>query len=461
MPTHPLPLEVCQRLQTLISPTNPHLIYTANPTNLPIFKDLLCSKEDFEIEKISQESFEIIIKQALFQEQISTISEQISQDEDLAIQKLLDFILKESIERGASDIHMQSQEEKAEVRVRIDGDLQEFCILPLEVFSLLSSYIKLECLLDIHQKRKPQDGKFLRVFNSLSFDFRISCIPTTKGECIVIRILYKEIKNLSFQELGFDQDLNPYLSIPFGLIFVTGPTGSGKSTTLYSMLHSLKNTHKKIITLEDPVEYDVPELTQVSINEGYGFGFKEALRSLLRQDPDIIMVGEIRDEETLSLAIRSSLTGHLVLSTLHTNDALSSIERLLDMNAKPYLISSILHLIISQRLISKLCPHCKEAITLSSSTLKLIPPKFHKSTFYEAKGCIHCHFKGYKGRVLIYEILPLNQEIKALIRQNAPKEEILKHLNAQGFISIFENTLLKASKGLISLSEVLRHNMHT
>ena len=462
MLTHPLPLEVCQKLQTLICSLTPPTICTANPSNLPLFEDLLSKDlKDFQIQEISQDDFEVLINKAMFQEKIHSISEQISQDEDLAIQKLLEVVLYESIQKGASDIHLQSQENHAQIKIRVDGEMQEFCTLSLEIFSLLSSYIKLECLLDIHEKRKPQDGKFLKIFDSLSFDFRTSCIPTTKGECIVIRILYKEIKNLSFQELGFLQDLKPYFDIPFGLIFVTGPTGSGKSTTLYSMLHSLKNTHKKIITLEDPVEYDVPELTQVSINEGYGFGFKEALRSILRQDPDIIMVGEIRDEETLTLAIRSSLTGHLVLSTLHTNDALSSIERLLDMNAKPYLISSILHLIISQRLISRLCPHCKEAIPLTTSTLQLIPPKFHQNTFYEAKGCTHCHFRGYKGRELIYEILPLNQEIKSLIHQNAPKEEILKHLNAQGFSSIFENALLKASKGLVSLSEVLRHNMHT
>lgn len=456
MPTHHPPLEICQRLQTLLSPTNPHLIYTANPSNLPIFKDLLSTQEEFEVEILSLESFKNLINQALLQEQIHIISNQISQDEDLAIQKLLNFILEKCIEREASDIHLQSQEERAEVRVRIDGDLQEFCTLSLEVFSLLSSYIKLECLLDIHEKRKPQDGKFLRIFDSCSFDFRTSFIPTTKGECIVIRILYKEIKNLSFQELGFCQDLKPYLNIPFGLIFVTGPTGSGKSTTLYSMLHSLKNTHKKIITLEDPVEYDVAELTQVSINEGYGFGFKEALRSILRQDPDIIMVGEIRDEETLSLAIRSSLTGHLVLSTLHTNDALSSIERLLDMNAKPYLISSILHLIISQRLVARLCPHCK---TLAPTPKDLIPSKFWESEFFRAKGCSQCQFKGYQGRVLIYEILHLNQEIKSLIHQNEPKERILQTLKTQGFISMFEDALSKASQGLISIEEVLRHKI--
>lgn len=453
-----LPLEICQKLKTLISSLNPPTISTASPNHLTLFQDLLSKDlKDFEIQVITEQEFESLLQKAKLNESIHTLCEQISQDEDLGIQKLLDFLLKNAIKKEASDIHFQSQEKNAEVKIRIDGDLQEFCTLPLEIFELLSSYLKLECLLDIHEKRKPQDGKFSKIFEKEQMDFRISCIPTTKGESIVIRILYKTTKELDFQSLGFLQDLRSYLDIPFGLIFVTGPTGSGKSTTLYSMLHSLKSSCKKIITLEDPVEYDVPELTQVSINEKYGFGFKEALRSVLRQDPDIIMVGEIRDEETLSLAIRASLTGHLVLSTLHTNNALSSIERLLDMNAKPYLISSILHLIISQRLVARLCPYCK---CKTSTPKELIPKKFWDSEFYTAKGCPKCHFKGYQGRVLIYEILSLNERIQSLIHHNYSKEQIKNALQKENFTSIFENALLKASEGLISIEEVLRQNTH-
>lgn len=447
-----LSIEVCQKLQTFLSSINPPLIYTTVPENVVIFKDLLPNElKDAEVCQISEEEFNLIIQEAIFNEKIHSICRQISHDENLAIQKLLHFILDESISKQASDIHFQSQEHHAQVKIRVDGIMLDFCALPLEIFELLSSYIKLECLLDIHEKRKPQDGKFS--LGKECFDFRVSCIPTTKGESIVIRILYKHIKALDFKSLGFTQELQRYLDFPFGLIYVTGPTGSGKSTTLYSMLHSLKDSCKKIITLEDPVEYDVAELTQVSINEKYGFGFKEALRSVLRQDPDIIMVGETRDEETLSLAIRASLTGHLVLSTLHTNDALSSIERLLDMNAKPYLISSILHLIISQRLVHKLCPHCKTKISVPKS---LIPQKFWDCDFYSAKGCNQCQFRGHKGRILIYEILPLNQEIKSLIHQNSPKEKILEVLEKQGFISIFEDALHKASQGLIGFEEALR-----
>lgn len=460
MSLHPhIPLEICQKLKTFISSLNPPTICTINPKNLTLFQDFLPSEfQNFEIQEVTEQEFSLLIQKAHFHQTIHTLCEQISQDENLGIEKLLDFLLNEAITKQASDVHFQSQKHHTQVKIRIDGEMQDFCNLPLEIFELLSSFIKLECLLDIHEKRKPQDGKFSRFFKEEYFDFRVSCIPTTKGESIVIRILYKKTKDLDFKNLGFSQDLKNYLNIPFGLIFVTGPTGSGKSTTLYSMLHSLKDSCKKIITLEDPVEYDVPELTQVSINEKYGFGFKEALRSILRQDPDIIMVGEIRDEETLSLAIRASLTGHLVLSTLHTNNALSSIERLLDMNAKPYLISSILHLIISQRLVAKLCPHCKCKVPTPKH---LIPQKFWDSEFYTAKGCPKCNFKGYQGRVLIYEILPLNEEIKNLIHHNYSKERVKNTLQKQDFTPIFENALLKASEGLVSIEEVLRQNTHT
>lgn len=453
-----IPLELCEKLKTLISGLNPPIISTAKSENLALFIDLLPKDfKDYTILEISEQEFHSLLQQAKLSESIHTLCDQISQDEDLGIQKLLNFILEEVISKNASDIHFQSQEKNTQVKIRVDGMMQDFCTLPLEIFELLSSYVKLECLLDIHEKRKPQDGKFSRSFQKEYFDFRISCIPTTKGESIVLRILYKNTKELDFKSLGFLQDLKSYLDIPYGLIFVTGPTGSGKSTTLYSMLHSLKNSCKKIITLEDPVEFDVPELTQVSINEKYGFGFKEALRSILRQDPDIIMVGEIRDEETLSLAIRASLTGHLVLSTLHTNNALSSIERLLDMNAKPYLISSILHLIISQRLVPRLCPHCKSK---TQAPKHLIPQKFWDFEFYTAKGCPKCNFKGYQGRVLIYEILSLNDEIKNLIHHNYSKEKIKNALQRENFTSIFENALLKASEGLVGIEEVLRQNTH-
>lgn len=451
-------IEISKKLKTLVSNLNPLTISTAQPQNLSLFLDFLPKEfQTFELQEITEQEFELAMQQAQLITQIHLLCNQISQNENLGIEKLLDFILSKAITKQASDIHFQSQEKNTEVKIRIDGALQEFCILPLDNFELLSSYLKLECLLDIHEKRKPQDGKFSRFFAEDTFDFRVSCIPTTKGESIVIRILYKNTKDLDFQSLGFLQDLRSYLDIPFGLIFVTGPTGSGKSTTLYSMLHALKDSCKKIITLEDPVEYDVPELTQVSINEKYGFGFKEALRSVLRQDPDIIMVGEIRDEETLSLAIRSSLTGHLVLSTLHTNNALSSIERLLDMNAKPYLISSILHLIISQRLIRKLCPHCKTKIPTPKN---LIPQKFWEYQFFGAAGCPKCNFKGYQGRILIYEILDVNEEIKNLIHHHYSKEKIIQVLQKQNFISIFENALLKAAQGLTSIEEVLRQNAH-
>lgn len=330
--------------------------------------------------------------------------------------------------------------------------MQELFSLNPKHFSLLSSSLKLECSLDIHENRKPQDGRFSRNFDQKIYDFRFSSLPTAKGESLVIRILCKEEQEFSLSALGFPNNLN--FDFPYGLVFVTGPTGSGKSTTLYAMLEQIKGIEKKIITLEDPIEYNLELLTQVAICEKYGFGFSEALRSILRQDPDVIMVGKIRDQESLSLAIQASLTGHLVLSTLHTNDALSTLERLLDMRAKPYLIASILHLVIAQRLVRKLCPHCKIPSTIPPPPT--LPSNFLNHIFYQPKGCSKCHFKGFNGRILLYEILPISKECKALIASKAPKKEFLNLLKKEGFISLFENGIKQASLGLTSLEEVFR-----
>lgn len=426
-------------------------IATAHKPNIPLLQDLLHSS-NLEVIEISQEEFSHHLNLALAKEKLESILLQINQDEDLAIQRLFDLILQEAIRYHASDLHIESSQDFAQIRIRIDSVMQELFSLSLEHFALLSSSLKLECSLDIHENRKPQDGRLARHFNGANYDLRFSSLPTAKGESLVIRILCKDHQDLNLHSLGFPKNLK--FDFPYGLIFITGPTGSGKSTTLYAMLESLKGIERKIITLEDPIEYDLSLLTQVAINEKYGFGFPQALRSILRQDPDIIMVGEIRDNESLSLAIRASLTGHLVLSTLHTNDALGTIDRLLDMQAKPYLISSLLHLIIAQRLARKLCPHCK--IPHQHPPLDLIPSRFHSCTFYQAKGCPKCHFKGYKGRILIFEYLHLSKECKKLISTQFCKEE-LKHLvQKEGFISLFEYGILQASKGQTSLEEVFR-----
>lgn len=450
-----IPLKLYETLQSFLAEEKKDLfkIFTCNVENLQAFKDFLPSHyHSLEVIEISQEEFNHHLNHAQARETFEEISHQISQDEDLAIQKMLDFILQESIRLKASDIHIENTLSQAQIRIRVDSIMQELFYLDMKHFALLSSSLKLECSLDIHENRKPQDGRFSRNFDQKNYDFRFSSLPTAKGESLVIRILCKEMQEFSLLGLGFPNDL--HFDFPHGLVFVTGPTGSGKSTTLYAMLEHIKSVEKKIITLEDPIEYDLELLTQVAICEQYGFGFGEALRSILRQDPDVIMVGEIRDQESLSLAIQASLTGHLVFSTLHTNDALSTIERLLDMRAKPYLIASILHLIIAQRLVRKLCPYCKTPSTIPPPPT--IPQQFSTHTFYQPQGCPKCNFKGFDGRILLYEILPISQECKTLIASKAPKQEFLKLLERERFISLFEYGIKQASLGLTSLEEVLR-----
>ncbi|RDU68145.1 type II/IV secretion system protein [Helicobacter cholecystus] len=446
-----LPLEICKKLKTFPCSLTPPQIATIEQFNIPFILDFLPQEfRNADIKLITQEKLDQILKSQERLENIEEICQCIAQDEDLAIQKLLYYFLSQAIELNASDIHFQTLQEYVDVKVRIDGDLREFSVLPLEYFSLLSSFIKLECLLDIHEIRKPQDGKFSTNFEGRDFDFRVSTIPTIKGESLVIRILYKDTKEKTLQELGFSHQIQQILHAPYGLILVTGPTGSGKSTTLYSMLHALKDSSKKIITIEDPVEYDVKELTQIAINEKYGFGFQEALRSILRQDPDMIMVGETRDEETLSLLIRASLTGHLVFSTLHTNDALSTIQRLSDMRAKPYLIASLLHLIISQRLLPKLCPHCKTSLRVSN-----LPDKYKDCTFYTSKGCNKCNHKGYSGRILIYESLIIDEKLRELIHNHAPREKFTSYLKEKQFQTLFDHALQKSLNGELCIKEAL------
>lgn len=449
-----LSLQIYEKLQSFIFKEDQTTLYgaTCQMENLELLKDLLSSNKSLELLEISQEEFNYHFQnnkaRCIFEE----IDLQIQRDENLAIQKMLDFLLQESIRHHASDIHIESTEDSAQIRIRVDSMMQNLFLLKNEHFALLSSSLKLECSLDIHEKRKPQDGRFSRQFDAVLYDFRFSSLPTHKGESLVIRILCKDSQNFDLKSLGFSPSLK--FDFPYGLIFVTGPTGSGKSTTLYAMLETLKGIEKKIITLEDPIEYDLELLTQVAVCEKYGFGFKEALRSILRQDPDIIMVGEIRDQESLALAIQSALTGHLVISTLHTNDTLSTLDRLFDMQAKPYLIASILRLIIAQRLARKLCPHCKNIA--SNPPLELIPQIFHHHTFYQAQGCAQCHFKGYSGRILLYESLAISPALQTLIATNAPKDLWSKTLKDNCFLSLFEYGIKQASKGLTSLEEVIR-----
>lgn len=379
------------------------------------------------------------------------LSQNDKEDEQSCVSLIFDFILMEALSLNSSDIHIEMRKSDALIRFRIDGILHFFCVLEEEVYRALIFHIKFLAHLNVAVSRKAQDGSFERSFDELCYDFRISTLPILWGESVVIRILKHDISLLELTGLRLNSIhlklLKNTIKLPHGMILITGPTGSGKSTTLYACLNALKSIEKKIITVEDPIEYKLPLIQQITLNAKAGLDFSNALRSILRQDPDVIMVGEIRDEESLDIAIKSALTGHLLLSTLHTNDALSTLERLGDMGAKPYLIASALKLIVAQRLVRKLCPHCKQKSSIQTE---------FEGQFYTSTGCYYCHHSGFSGRELVSEFLELDEYLKELIRMRADKMQILTQARKNGFQTMLECGLEKAREGLISLDELLR-----
>lgn len=389
---------------------------------------------------------------------IGTIEEQ---QEASSILQLIDVILKACIKGRASDIHIEPTERNCVVRGRIDGKLAEIFIFDRDIYPPLASRIKLLANLDIAERRKPQDGRFSAIVMDAEFDFRLSTLPIIYGESIVMRILDKTKALVKLEDSGMDsasyQKLIKGLQSPFGIILVTGPTGSGKTTTLYGALNELRNVEDKVITVEDPVEYRMNLIQQVQVNPKVGLSFADALRSILRQDPDKIMIGEIRDHETLEIAIKAALTGHLVISTLHTNDAISAIPRMSDMGVEPYLISGALVAVQAQRLVRRICTHCKKEADIPQALLQeyssLIPPH---TVFYEGAGCKECNGSGYMGREMICEVLPISEELSSMIARSASKDDLLKQAKAEGFVGMFENGMAKAVHGITTLDEVLR-----
>ena len=315
--------------------------------------------------------------------------------------------------------------------------------------------------LDIAEKRKPQDGRFSETILGKEYDFRISTLPIVSGESIVMRILDKTKAMIPLEEAGMSaynfEIFTKALKTPYGIILVTGPTGSGKSTTLYGALNMLRSVEKKIITVEDPVEYQISLVQQAQVNPKIGFTFASALRSILRQDPDIIMIGEIRDEETIRIAVQAALTGHLVLSTLHTNDAISAINRIIDMGIEPYLVSGALIAIEAQRLVRKICPYCKIETELEPSIYNEIKPYLPKNyKFFKGKGCKHCDFSGYSGREMISEVFRVDEEIARMIAKEESKEKIYQKALEKGFKSMLIDGINKAIEGSTTVEEVLR-----
>ena len=383
--------------------------------------------------------------------------------DEAPVVKLVNMILVDAIRRGASDIHLEPYEKVFRVRFRIDGVLQEIMTPPKRLEPALISRVKIMSNLDIAERRLPQDGRIKLRYGTKEIDFRVSTLPTIFGEKTVMRILDKEALKLDLTMLGFDpwslENFQKAIHSPYGMILITGPTGSGKTTTLYSAIHTVNSPDVNILTAEDPVEYNLKGVNQVQINDDIGRTFSAALRSFLRQDPDVILVGETRDLETAQIGIRAALTGHLVLTTLHTNDCPSTIARLLDMGIPPFLVSSSLLLILAQRLGRKICQECKEPFEEDEDSLipyGHVSQGLGKVSFYKGKGCPVCNFTGLKGRVAIYEVMPVTQEIRDLILRNAPTAEIRDMAVSQGMRTLRQSGLQKVLEGTTTIEEVLR-----
>jgi type IV pilus assembly protein PilB len=387
--------------------------------------------------------------------------------EDAPVVKLVNLILTDAIKKGASDIHIEPFEKSLRVRLRIDGVLYEIMKPPMRMRAAMVSRLKIMSKLDIAERRLPQDGRIkMKMGRGREMDFRVSVLPTLFGEKVVLRLLDKSNLQLDMTKLGFEKkalkDFKDSINKPFGMVLVTGPTGSGKTTTLYSALSELNKISENISTAEDPVEFNLYGINQVQMHEEIGLTFANALRSFLRQDPDIIMVGEIRDFETAEISIKAALTGHLVLSTLHTNDAPSTVNRLLNMGVEPFLVSSSVNVILAQRLARKICQECKEQIEVPSQTLiELEVPEEEISDFtcHHGKGCDKCSNTGYKGRVALYEVMPISEELKELILNGDSASEIKKTAKRSGMKTLRQSGITKLKEGITTVEEVLRTTM--
>jgi len=394
-------------------------------------------------------------------DELNSINSIEEQQEASSILLLIDVVLKACINGRASDIHVEPTEKNCVIRGRIDGKLSEIFIFEKSIYPPLASRLKLLANLDIAEKRKPQDGRFSTLVGDREYDFRISTLPILYGESIVMRVLDKQKALVKLEDAGMDSEsyhkLLKGLESPYGIILVTGPTGSGKTTTLYGALNELRNVEDKVITVEDPVEYRMNLIQQVQVNPKVGLSFADALRSILRQDPDKIMIGEIRDQETLEIAIKAALTGHLVISTLHTNDSISAIPRMVDMGIEHYLISGALVAIQAQRLVRKICNNCKVVEDIPASTLEELKGLIPEGTqFYKGSGCRECGDTGYMGREMICEVLNISEELSSLIAKGASKEQLHDQAVKDGFVGIFQNGIQKAIDGVTSIQEVLK-----
>lgn len=425
-----------------------------NDLEVAISKDNLYALEDFRLATGKNIIFKTMKEDEISRSIEKYYSKNQSIESDFS-KDILENILQKAVLLNASDIHIEPFEKLLKIRMRVDGSLKEINTYNIELHSQLSTLIKLLAGMNIAEKRLPQDGRIDKDIDNNIVDLRISTIPTVYGEKIVIRILNRNTFFKSKYEIGFsDEAINKIKSMTSdmsGLIIVTGPTGSGKTTTLYSILNDFKNIDKNIVTIEDPVEYKIEGINQIQVNYKYGLDFATGLKSILRQDPDIIMIGEIRDKETAQIAIRAASTGHLVISTMHTNNSVESINRLVDMGIPRYLISSVLKGIISQKLVRKVCGHCSIEEELDENTYK----KLKLKTIKIEQGCSKCNYSGYKGRIAVYEILEINKRIKHSIIDSELSDEIYNLGKLNGMISFQDSCSYLLKNGITTLKECM------
>ena len=466
-----------------ISPTRHLVVAMSDPSNLYAMEDLRIIS-GYQITAVVATEDEIRSTQAkVFAtgEQITKILEEAAgegtaedNELDLGIEaapdekpiiRLVTSILQHAVGDGASDIHIEPQAKEVTVRFRVDGVLREVMSIPPKLQHATTARLKLLGELNIAEKRVPQDGRFSVKLNKQKIDFRVASLPTAYGEKVVLRLLDVAAVDPDLQKLGFvPRDYERYGAVfrrPYGAILVTGPTGSGKSTTLYATLKELNSPEKNIITVEDPVEYKVPGLNQIQINPKAGLTFASGLRSILRADPDVVMIGEIRDMETAKISVEAALTGHMVLATLHTNDAPGALSRLTDMGVEPYLTSSAVDCVIAQRLVRKLCERCKEPVEIEREILEGMEFPFalaqnEELRFHKAVGCRRCGGSGYRGRTGVYEIMVITEEIRKLILLRSSSGEISRLAESQGMVRLRDDGLLKAARGVTTIEEALK-----
>ncbi len=461
----PIGFEKGKLVLAMANPLDIHAIDDIRVITSYEIKPVVCTES--EIVNAINQHFRVSVEQMVESIKVEEVREAKGEElkvvaEEAPIVKLANQIITQAVNQGASDIHLEPQEREFKVRFRVDGVLHDVMSLPRKVQAGLTSRFKIMSELDITEHRVPQDGRCGLTFSEREIDLRVATLPTVYGENITLRILDKSRALLSLGDLGFQPEmLEKFKSCytkPYGAILVTGPTGSGKSTTLYATLNVINSPEKKIITVEDPVEYRLPGIIQIQVNPKVGLTFANGLRSIVRCDPDIIMVGEIRDLETAQIAVEAALTGHLVLSTLHTNDASSALARLIEMGVESFLVSSAIDCVLAQRLGRKLCVYCKEEYKPTEKFLRenFVDREFEDVTLYRAKGCRKCHNAGYKGRIGIYELMLVSDEIQNACLERKSSEEIEKIAISQGMETLREDGFKKVKQGITSIEEVLR-----